>query len=529
MGKIKFKDLSESDVDFIKKLYTSPYKTLEEKTDTLKVKFGISERTTRRWFVKLGCKVKEDKLPSQYEEAVNKKIQKKSNFIITWGQNDTPIHRTFFNNVLAYKDYLNAELLVIAGRYKNPTSIFDSGEDTWDDNILPYLSANRHDIHNHLTVMSDVKIQPTAVNPLNGMESMSKDTSCIFGHPKLHMKTLPILDGYQPKQLFTTGSCTIENYTDSKAGKKGEFYHCLGFVIVNIVDDTYHIRQVHADIEGNFYDLEVRVKNGVVFPNYEISSIVMGDLHSRFIDEECLEASLDFIQEFDIPNVVLHDVIDNYSVNHHIKKNPFEKYKRCFTYGDYIGNELSEAAFIVRQFADIETVDKVYIVKSNHDEWLEKWLVETDWKTEDPSNYSTYLELSLDFLNQVHEGKVIGVFPSQLLKRMDKNSEKIVPLDRSTSVKLVGHEISQHGDMGTKGSPGSLNSFRKLNTKIIVGHTHTPLRFDGVCYVGTTTPVRLDYNKGLSDWLQTHVIIYPDGKVQHINYNPITKSFYGRV
>ena len=41
---------------------------------------------------------------------------------------------------------------------------------------------------------------------------------------------------YLPKMMMTTGSCTVKNYTDSKAGKKGEFHHTLGFVIIEIKD-----------------------------------------------------------------------------------------------------------------------------------------------------------------------------------------------------------------------------------------------------------------------------------------------------
>jgi hypothetical protein len=51
-------------------------------------------------------------------------------------------------------------LYVIAGRYKNPTSVFtDKDFDSWDDKVVPYLDANRHDIHKYVSVMSDLKIQ----------------------------------------------------------------------------------------------------------------------------------------------------------------------------------------------------------------------------------------------------------------------------------------------------------------------------------------------------------------------------------
>jgi hypothetical protein len=78
--------------------------------------------------------------------------------------------------------------------------------------------------------------------------------------------------------------------------------------------------------------------------------------------------------------------------------------------------------------------------------------------------------------------------------------------------------LGQHGDVGSGGSRGSLLQFRTLNTKIIVGHYHSPGRKDGAMAVGTSTSLRVGYNLGPSSWLQSHVIIHNDGKAQHINF-----------
>jgi hypothetical protein len=41
------------------------------------------------------------------------------------------------------------------------------------DELQPYLDANRHDIHKYVSILSDIKIQPTAINPMTGMQSLS--------------------------------------------------------------------------------------------------------------------------------------------------------------------------------------------------------------------------------------------------------------------------------------------------------------------------------------------------------------------
>ena len=92
-----------------------------------------------------------------------------------------------------------------------------------------------------------------------------------------------------------------------------------------------------------------------------------------------------------------------------------------------------------------------------------------------------------------------------------------VTLGRSDSYIVNGWELGQHGDIGASGSRGSLQQFRNLNTKIVVGHYHSPGRKDGALAVGTSTKLRVGYNIGASGWLHSHVIIHENGKAQHIN------------
>ena len=70
-----------------------------------------------------------------------------------------------------------------------------------------------------------------------------------------------------------------------------------------------------------------------------------------------------------------------------------------------------------------------------------------------------------------------------------------------------------------------LPQFRKLNTKLITAHTHSPTRADSHVCVGTTTKLRLSYNKGASGWLQSHAIIHQDGKVQQIHFIGSDKDY----
>jgi hypothetical protein len=282
---MKFKELTKESKEYIKKIYKDNSMSWDERMDHLKTKFDCSERTIRKWCSeKLNLSEKMEPEPEVLQQAKLKQHnQDKKIFLITSAQGDTPIHKKFLNNLEAYAEHIDAEILVIPFRYLNPTSVFTKEQkvkDKWDSRILEYLTLNRHDLNNSVSVLSDVKIQPTASQPLQGLEGMTGEHSCVVGHPRIELKSIPVMEGSRPKFLFTTGACTIENYTDSKSGKKGEFHHSIGASIIEIKDDeTFFFRQISANNTGEFIDLFYNVKNGVVSEETEVEACAMGDIH----------------------------------------------------------------------------------------------------------------------------------------------------------------------------------------------------------------------------------------------------------
>ncbi|NBU48183.1 MAG: hypothetical protein EBS34_12250, partial [Flavobacteriales bacterium] len=469
---------------------------------------------------KLNFKEKSDQEPEQYVKAKERKYDKsKKRFIITWAQNNTPVHSGFLTNIKSYADYIAADIHIIAGRYKNPTSVWTQNQENnewWDENVLPYLDANRHDIHKFVSILSDIKIQPTAVNPMTGMQGVSGINSCIFGSPKVQLEMIPVLEGNKPKMMLTTGAVTKKNYTDSKAGKKGEFHHTFGFVVVEIKDEeTFFVRQVTADDKtGNFSDLYYRVENGEVKNLTEIEALVLGDLHCGHHDEEVLRKTFELTSHLLPKHVILHDVFDGDSISHHQIKDPFVQYGKEVKGTNDLGKEIDNMMEVLNSFKHFENV---VIVRSNHDDFVDRWLKNEDWKKQPTfKNAPLYMDLSSRLLKQYGKGEenVVGVIPELIKERFPK----FITLSRNASYKVKDWELGQHGDFGTNGSRGSLQQFRKLNTKIIVGHYHSPGRIDGSLAVGTSTKLRVGYNNGPSSWLQSHVIIHKDGRAQHINF-----------
>jgi hypothetical protein len=519
---MRFKDLTDEDKQYFKEIYLD--KSLEYCTrlNILSEYSGKSQKTMERWVKKLDLTVGSDYSSPEFESAKSKKFdKKKKRFIISWAQNNTPVHNKFMSNLEKYADKINADIHVIAGRYKNPTSIFNDSEDeTWDIKVKPYLDAARHDIHKYVSIMSDVKVQPTAVNPMTGMQGMSGINSCIFGSPKVQLEMIPVLEGQTPKMMMSTGACTVSNYTDSKSGKKGEFHHTLGFTIVEIKDsEIFFARQVTATSNGDFIDLCYSVnynkesKKSKITRNSKLDACILGDIHFGHEDEVVVNNTINALSKLVPEHVILHDVFDGSSISHHEMKNPFAQYRKEVKGTNSLGDEVD---YMMNELGKFKHFKNVVIVRSNHDDFIDRWLQNGDWKQQPtPKNSLLYMEYSQMLLRQYAEDvDVKGVIPELINKIYpDYNT-----LGRSDSYIVNGWELGQHGDYGANGSRGSLLQFRKLNTKIVVGHYHSPGRKDGALAVGTSTHLRVGYNTGPSSWLQSHVFIYKNGKAQHINF-----------
>lgn len=517
---MRFKDLTEEDKNLIIKTYNDKEgPSWEKRAASLGDNFGVSERTIRKWVSeKLGLKEKPEIEPEQYVKAKARvHNQDKNIFLITWCQNNTPIHKGLLKRMESYADFHNADIHVIAGRYKNPTSVFtDRDEEYWDNNILKYLDANRHDIHKFVSILSDIKVQPTAINPMTGLHSISGINSSVVGAPKVQMEMIPVLEGCKPKMMLTTGAISKKNYTDSKAGKVGDFHHTFGFVIVEIKDDeTFFVRQVTADDKtGDFTDLYYKVNENGVSRIDTIAAVILGDIHYGHHDQEVLDSTMTMLDKIVPKHVVLHDVFDGNSISHHEMKDPFVQYGKEMTGTNDLGKEVDVMLDGLEAF---EKFKNVVIVRSNHDDFLDRWLKNEDWKKQPTyKNSRLYMRYSDMLLEQYGKDpyNVKGVIPTLINDRFPQYHT----LGRSESYLVKGFELGQHGDIGASGSRGSLLQFRKLNTKIVVGHYHSPGRKDGALSVGTSTHLRVGYNKGASGWLQSHVIIHEDSRAQHINF-----------
>lgn len=458
---------------------------------------------------------------NEYKEALERILRQSRYYLITWAQAETSIHENFWKRLNDYASFLGAEIIVQAGRYKNPNSLESSknikerekNKSIWDSRLRDYLYASRLTLCEGLQVLCDVKVMPTAALPLSDLDGFTGTNSTILPHPKVHLKSLPILEGYNHKLSLSTGAVTLSNYTDTKAGKKGEFHHQIGFAIVEIDSDgKFHIRQVQADDDGNFYDLFYKIdENGVHdLRDKDISGydIVFGDLHVANRCEESLKTAIDISKILKAENIVLHDLFDGESVNHHEEKDPFKLLQKEESGKDNLIVEIQEMIDVVKHLKNELPNAIFHNIASNHNDFLDRWLRDTDWRK--TRNKKAYLQ----FASIVAEGKAKeGVINYILNKEVPE--VKTYPYGGSLIIKNI--ENALHGDKGANGSRGSVNQFKNLPFKSTSAHGHCPIRIDGSLQVGTLTKLRLGYNNSLSNWMNGVVVTYPNGQRSHIH------------
>lgn len=478
-----------------------------------------ASKTTRRNICRR-CRGSKQRRASPVKTEPEKRFTRALNaqrYIITSAQNETPVHAEFFATLKRAAAHLGADLVVIPLRYKNPTSPWAMGwksHDHWSPEVTPYLHNTRKRLNANLVLAADVKIQPTGSSPTSGFEGLTGAESCIIGHPKMQYRTVPAPSGRFPKILTTTGSCTKANFTDTKAGKLGEFHHFLGAIIVEIDGPKFHLRQINADrATGEFTDLNLHYTAKGVRAAPAAAALVMGDTHARFTDPSVDRATFGadgIVETLKPKRLVWHDLLDGYSVNPHHAGDPFiAQAKSAAGFSD----PEAEVKHAIKFVADRTPKGaQSIIVASNHDDFLSRWMRSTDWRICGAKKF--YLKTALAMLRSTEmtpEGTEY-IDPFRYWVGRLKGGAPIKALKKNESCKIEGCEVSNHGHAGPNGAKATMRNMARVGARMITGHRHSPGIEEGHYGVGTSTPLHLEYTNGPSSWLQTHCVVYANGK-----------------
>lgn len=453
---------------------------------------------------------------AQTEEKRHTRPLSAQRYIITSAQNATGVHEAFWETLLVAAEHMRAELVVVPFRYKNPTSVWtldQEKEDRWAEEVEPFLFNVRKKLNANLVLAADIKIQPTAASPLTGFESLTGAESCIIGHPRMQLRSIPVPGGRYPKLLTTTGCCTRKNYTDSKAGKLGSFHHHLGAIVVEIVGKKFRLRQIEADAsDGSFTDLEWHYTMRGASKAPRAAALVMGDTHVALTSPEVDEAHFGpggMVEVLDPETLVWEDVLDGYAGNPHHSGNPFiAQAKRLARMGDFRREIEQTVKFVADRTVGRESV----VVASNHNHFLTRWIITTDWR-QTPENAAFYLETAQAMLSSVKMGPGGAEYADPFIHWVNKlkGKSRIRCLAKNESHRIADIELSLHGHEGPNGSRGTLKNLSRLGVKVVSAHTHTP-GIEGWNYqVGTSGQLQQEYMSGPSSHMNADCIIYATG------------------
>lgn len=441
-------------------------------------------------------------------------------YVITCAQDDAPVHAGFLASLQHYCAARKALLVVIPYTYQQAyaASRNKTGLDNWAPELKNFMYAGRANLNNNLQLLADVRVLPTASRPLASFESLSGPKSSIVGHPSIALASVATPHNRLPKLLVTTGAVTRPRYTNTRAGKIGEFHHVFGAVVVELQSSKiFHLRHINAVSDGSFTDLAWHATPHGIKRAPRAEAVVLGDQHVAVADKQVVRATFGpggIIPTLSPRHVVWHDTLDFYAANHHHRNDPFLKLAKRRAGRDSVEDEVREACAFLQKYAPKNALS--ILVASNHDEAFDRWLRETDWR-QDMVNAEFYLETAMAVARSAKlkdcRGEALSPFHHWLRRLLPSNMiRRMRLLERNGSFLIRGIEVGMHGDRGANGARGSLASFRRIGRKTVIGHSHSPGINGGAYQVGTSSGLHLDYNAGLSSWLHCHCVIYANGK-----------------
>jgi len=429
-------------------------------------------------------------------------------YVVTAAVNATKAHTRYLKTLERYCEIHDARLIVIPMRYRNPTRRNESTDDEWwDPRLVKHLVHDRSQLAPGLALMADIKIQPTAVNPLQGWLTVSGTDSAIFGHTKIALKTVATKPGSPAKIVQTTGAITVEEYSDTNAGKKGEFHHTMGAIVVEIDGQAAHTRHITPLKDGSFIDLAHKYTPQGRETAPPASVLTMGDIHAELEDKAVTEATRALCELVRPRCIVGHDVLNFGSASHHADY--FERFRRHTSKTNSVLRELKTTAAYLDTLAGM--TDQIVIVGSNHHDHFTKWL-ERHEHALDLENALVFHETKAAMLRAIHERKWLDPFKHWMDQLMQRG-ESLRWLKPGESFSRHGIEYGWHGHKGPNGARGSTKGFANIGAKVTKGHSHGAEIIDGAHSVGVSAKLRMGYNEDSpSGWTQTHEITYANGK-----------------
>lgn len=483
---------------------------------------GITLNAPKPKGSKGGLKSKKERLP---------RAGQVKRYILTCAQDMTHLHEEAWANLLGLAEYYDAKLIVSTLKYaKNAlgqgarakNNDREAEADDYPEEIREYIDNNRRDLTDRLTFCGELNIIPTAARPLSGMEGYTFRKSTIIPHPKVAVQSVASMKGEGVKLLYTTGTVTMKNYIKRKEGFRAEHFHTYGGLLVEIdAKGSWWCRHLIHGPDGRMYDLDVYAEGGDIYDTERVAAITWGDIHASILEPWVADVQWgtkgSMLEVLRPMEQHVHDIIDFSARSHHTRKDPHAVYESYRTGNWELTRELKLTATVL--FAHIARPwCQTYVVNSNHDRHLERWLKEMDWR-DDPVNARNILALNERILRSIDEGdKKFNVLefalrhnypghpvPTTTIKFLAEDESHILLSDHEGGI-----ECGLHGDRGVNGAKGTVAGIAKTDRKTNMMDKHSVAWIDNTICGGTSGNLRPGFNHGLSSWTHADIITYPN-------------------
>ena len=446
---------------------------------------------------------------------VSLKVKRGDRFIITTAVSDTVVHTRFLNSIRHYCKINKARLIVLP--IEDPAKRRDKSSFYLSKELKDDIVIMRNTKLNNNLFISSIKISAKQINPLTGLKRIGqRNGCCVYASPKQFMETVAVSNVKIPAVLMTTGAITVPDYNSDMYFSKRTAYiaetdHTLGAIIVEIKNDrVFYFRQIQCDDSGKFVDLGKQYSKNKV-TKLTPTAFVPGDLHSGDHDPQVIQNWYEVSNFTKCKKWILHDIFNGKSISHHDKKSKSLQARKAEKGQLNLKQEIINASTVIHQIYN-RGIKNITIVKSNHDEWLDRWLESGEY-VDDPYNLNTALRLVEAQIKKDDPLKVaietIGGLPKNV-------SKKVKWLGRDEDYVIAKIECGAHGDLGSNGSRGNVASLENAYGNCVIGHAHSPKIIRGVWVVGTSTYLKVGYNSGASGWANSGVLVYPNGSRQMI-------------
>jgi hypothetical protein len=456
------------------------------------------------------------------------------NFIFTGAQNDAPIHEEFWANLQAYAAYINAEIVV--GPFTYQTKWWDENNPqsrSYAPELAPHLCFGQMKIGDNFVFCGEMNAMPTASAPISDLVTYSRGRWAVFPHAKRQLKSVPSTDpNIQAHHVMTSGCVTRPKVIPRKAGVKSIFHQVIGAVVVQFDEvGAVFCRQITANDDGSFYDLDCKVQNADVTAGHRVRAMTCADIHVRKLDHlnamavfgwdmrgnvaKCQNSMVDVLNP---EHIIVHDIFDNEARNHHHVHDNAYSYEMAIRGRDSVEEEVSQCGDFLMRVAGSDR--KVIVAEGNHDLALERYVREARYRN-DGTNIRFGLQLEDAYLGYVEQRSEaldndqpvprFSLLEHAIRLKYPEMGESVEWCHDGYSRLIDGIEVGNHGFRGANGAKGTVAGFARLGRKISIGDKHSSEINEGVYVAGAMT-LRMGYNKGASGWSVSHVLQYSDGK-----------------